>query len=190
MLPNSIEEQPIASSKNASRPRHLSRCSICAHPQRRTIERAFVNKILTVSEIHQKFGVGHDAVYRHAHALNLLATRNRNWRAPVIPDNPAQGTTETAEAGAPEKTVLPAEKETTVYARAMIDLLLLKPDNSLVCAIEEVIEAEARDSGLPIDLAANQIHIVAALTKIRKEPDDWPRWFRNKGYELSLTNVG
>jgi hypothetical protein len=60
----------------------------------------------------------------------------------------------------------------------MIELLLLKSDDDLVSAIEEAIEAKVRDSGLPIDLAANQIYVTAALTKIRKEPDSWPRWFR------------
>lgn len=144
---------------------------------------AFLHRTMSVSDIRQKFGVGHDAVYRHAHALNLLPTRNKNWRGSVQSDNSAEVTTEAAEAGAPEKTVLPAEKETTVYARAMIELLLLKSDNDLLSAIEEAIETKARGSGLPIDVAGNQIYVAGALTKIKQEPDDWPMWFRNKGYE-------
>lgn len=135
---------------------------------------------MSVSDIRQKFGVGHDAVYRHAHALNLLPTRNKNWRGAVQSDNSDAVSTE---AKALEKSVLPAEKEVTACARLMIELLLLKPDNDLVSAIEDAVVAKARDSGLPIDLAANEIHIAAALTKIRKEPDDWPRWFRSKDYE-------
>ena len=53
---------------------------------------------MSVRHIHDKFKVGHDAVYRHAHALNLLPTRNRNWRGRVQSDNLAEATTEAAEA--------------------------------------------------------------------------------------------
>jgi hypothetical protein len=139
---------------------------------------------MSVSDIHKKFGVGHDAVYRHAHALNLLGARNRNWRGNVQSDNLAEGTTEVSETEKSEKSVIHAEKEVTPYARAMIELLLLEPDNDLPSAIEEAIEAKARDSSLPVDQAANQIYIAAALTKISKEPDNWPGWFRNRGYEM------
>ena len=156
---------------------------VCRHPRRAAIEHCFVLRSHTVADICMKYGIKRDSLYRHADALNLIEPRNRNWRAPVISDNSAEVGTEAAE---PEKTVLPAEKETGVYARAMIELLLLEPDNDLVSAIEEAIETKARDSGLPVDLAANQIHIAAALIKIRKEPDSWPRWFRNKGYEKEV----
>lgn len=186
MLPNPIEEQPLALPKCTSEARHSSRCRVCLHPQRAAIERSFVRRTLTVADICTKYNIGRDSVYRHSDALNLIEPRNRNWRAPVIPDNSDAVSTETVETGASEKTVLPAEKEATVYARAMIELLLLKPDNDLLSAIEEAIEAKSRDSRLPIDLAANQIHIVAALTKIKREPDNWPMWFRNRGYEKEL----
>jgi hypothetical protein len=145
---------------------------------------------MSVANIHKKFGVGHDAVYRHAHALNLLPTRNRNWRSSVQSDNLGEVSTQAVEMGKSENSVLLAEKQSTPYARAMIELLLLKSDDDLVSAIEEAIEAKVRDSGLPIDLAANQIYVTAALTKIRKEPDSWPRWFREPMLrERTLTGI-
>jgi hypothetical protein len=60
---------------------------------------------------------------------------------------------------------------------------MLKPDDDLLTGIEEAIQAKARSSGLPIDLVASGIRITAALTKIKKQPDDWPSWFRNGVYD-------
>jgi hypothetical protein len=68
----------------------------------------------------------------------------------------------------------------------MAEFLMLKPDNDLPLAIEKAIQANARRSGLPIDLVASGIQITAALTKIKKEPDSWPTWFRNTGCEKEL----
>ncbi len=76
-------------------------------------------------------------------------------------------------------------KETIPCARAIIELLLLESDDTLLSAIEEAIGAKARDSGLPIYFTANQIRI-AAVTDIGKSPEDWPTWFRNGGYEKEV----
>lgn len=181
-----VSSQALASNLQAAEARHSSRCGICSHPQRRTIEHAFLHRTMSVSDIHQKFGVGHDAVYRHAHALNLLPTRNCNWRGGVQSDNLTANTTETGEVEKSENSVPHAEQEATPYARAMVELLSLNSDNQLLSAIEEAIEAKARDGGLAVDFAANQIYIAAALTKIRKQPDDWLTWFGSKGYEKDV----
>jgi hypothetical protein len=41
--------------------RHSARCSICSHPERRSIEEAFLNRRTSVAEITKRYGVGHDA---------------------------------------------------------------------------------------------------------------------------------
>ena len=74
----------------------------------------------------------------------------------------------------------------TTYARAMVELLLLEANDDLLTAIQEAIEVKAQESGLPIDVAANQVHIAAALTKIKNEPANWPTWFKNRGYEKEV----
>ena len=49
----------------------------CAHPDREEIEQAFVTWNSPV-RISKDYGVSRDSVYRHAHALGLMAKRRRN----------------------------------------------------------------------------------------------------------------
>jgi hypothetical protein len=59
--------------------RHESQCSICSHPQRLEIERAFVGWGHP-TEIALQYRVSRDSLYRHAHALGLFKERQRNIR--------------------------------------------------------------------------------------------------------------
>jgi hypothetical protein len=59
---------------------HSGKCSICRHPQRAEIERAFVDWT-SPREIAKLFGLrGHATVYRHAHARGLFELRRGNPR--------------------------------------------------------------------------------------------------------------
>jgi len=61
--------------------RHVAECKICAHPQRKEIERDFVDW-QSPARIAKQYGLRHRAtVYRHAHALGLMDKRARNVRA-------------------------------------------------------------------------------------------------------------
>src|SRR5215475_13237256 len=61
--------------------RHTAECKICSHAQREEIEREFVNW-RSPAAIAKAFGLKNRAsVYRHAHALDLFAKRQRNVRA-------------------------------------------------------------------------------------------------------------
>lgn len=57
---------------------HRGKCTICRHPQRVEIERAFVDWT-SAREIARAFGLrSHTTVYRHAHARHLFEHRRRN----------------------------------------------------------------------------------------------------------------
>ena len=59
---------------------HARKCSICRHPRRSEIEQAFLNWDC-ISSIATEFQLaGRNAIYRHAHAVGLLADRNRCLR--------------------------------------------------------------------------------------------------------------
>jgi hypothetical protein len=60
--------------------RHEYHCRICSHPKRVEIEQAFVTWNSPV-RISKEYGVSRDSVYRHAHALGLMAKRRRNVRS-------------------------------------------------------------------------------------------------------------
>jgi hypothetical protein len=61
--------------------RHAAECKICVHPQRKEIERDFVDW-QSPARIARQYGLRHRAtVYRHAHALGLMDRRARNVRA-------------------------------------------------------------------------------------------------------------
>jgi hypothetical protein len=67
--------------KGVSVGRHKRQCGICAHPQKEQIEADFVSW-RSASSIAQEYGLAdRSSVYRHAHALGLFATRQRNVRA-------------------------------------------------------------------------------------------------------------
>jgi hypothetical protein len=61
--------------------RHRTNCTICAHEKREEIEREFVNW-MGATAIAEAYGiVDRSTVYRHAHAFDLFAKRQRNIRA-------------------------------------------------------------------------------------------------------------
>jgi hypothetical protein len=66
--------------KPTSPGRHENHCRICCHPKRVEIEQAFVTWNSPV-RISKEYGVSRDSVYRHAHALGLMAKRRRNVRS-------------------------------------------------------------------------------------------------------------
>src|SRR5580700_9408588 len=73
------EREP--SSKSVGVRRHGQKCMICLHPECKAIERDFLSWRSPV-EIAKAYGLAdRSTVYRHAHALNLLAKRRRNVRA-------------------------------------------------------------------------------------------------------------
>ena len=65
--------------KPTSPGRHEYHCRICSHCKREEIEQAFVTWNSPV-RISKEYGVSRDSVYRHAHALGLMAKRRRNVR--------------------------------------------------------------------------------------------------------------
>lgn len=65
--------------KPTSQGRHEYHCRICSHPKRVEIEQTFVTWNSPV-RISKEYGVSRDSVYRHAHALGLMAKRRRNVR--------------------------------------------------------------------------------------------------------------
>jgi hypothetical protein len=61
--------------------RHASECRICAHRQCYEIEQDFI-AWRSPASITKQYGLqNRSTVYRHAHALNLFSTRQRNVRA-------------------------------------------------------------------------------------------------------------
>jgi hypothetical protein len=66
--------------KPASPGRHEYHCRVCSHAKRAEIEQAFVTWNSPV-RISKEYGVSRDSVYRHAHALGLMAKRRRNVRS-------------------------------------------------------------------------------------------------------------
>lgn len=60
---------------------HRGKCSICRHPERMEIERAFIGWT-SPHEIARAYGLrSHTTVYRHAHARGLFEHRQRNLHA-------------------------------------------------------------------------------------------------------------
>jgi outer membrane biosynthesis protein TonB len=58
--------------------RHARKCSICSHPHREVIEQAFLQWRSPDTIKHAWDISSRTAIYRHAHAFNLFALRNRN----------------------------------------------------------------------------------------------------------------
>jgi hypothetical protein len=69
-------EPPV---KPVNRGRHESGCKLCRHPNREDIEREWVDWGNTV-QIAKQYSLTRDSIYRHAHALDLFAKRQRNIR--------------------------------------------------------------------------------------------------------------
>jgi hypothetical protein len=67
--------------RGVNRGRHEKLCTICKHPKREAIENDFIIWH-SPAEIARTYRLAdRSTVYRHAHALNLLARRQRNVRA-------------------------------------------------------------------------------------------------------------
>src|ERR1700738_3232669 len=67
--------------KRVSLGRHKRCCTVCSHPLKEEIERAFANWTSTKA-IAEEFSLADRAsVYRHAHAFGLFAKRQSNVRA-------------------------------------------------------------------------------------------------------------
>jgi len=67
------------SQQRLHRAAHEARCTICQHPDRDAIEEEFIHW-LSPRTMRDAYGVQSRAVYRHAHAFNLFAVRDRNLR--------------------------------------------------------------------------------------------------------------
>jgi len=61
--------------------RHEKNCSICAHPEREEIERAFCEWRPPTGIAREYKLSDRRIIYRHAHALGLFSRRDRNIRA-------------------------------------------------------------------------------------------------------------
>ncbi len=72
-----MSEKPTE--KPINRGRHEAGCKVCRHAQREDIEREWVDWGST-AEIAKQHGLTRDSVYRHSHALDLFAKRQRNIR--------------------------------------------------------------------------------------------------------------
>jgi len=67
------------SRQRLNRAAHEARCTTCRHPERDAIEEEFIHW-LSPRTMRDAYGVESRAVYRHAHAFNLFAVRDRNLR--------------------------------------------------------------------------------------------------------------
>jgi hypothetical protein len=59
--------------------RHEHHCTVCSHPHHQEIEQDWIGWGNT-SRIAKQYRVSRDALYRHAHALDLFTKRQRNIR--------------------------------------------------------------------------------------------------------------
>ncbi len=73
------KRSPARSSKEKSLTSHEARCTICSHSERAAIEEGFLHWE-NCWALAREYGVNRRAIYRHAHAFNLFALRNRNLR--------------------------------------------------------------------------------------------------------------
>jgi hypothetical protein len=67
------------SPRQLNRARHESRCIVCRHPDRESIEEEFLHWH-SPFQIGRVYNLEQRSIYRHAHALNLFAVRRRNIR--------------------------------------------------------------------------------------------------------------
>src|SRR5437879_1722359 len=132
---------------------------------------------MSVADITRRYGVGHDAMYRHSRALNLLAQRWQNWIAVLESDNgrPPDGHVDG------ENSVFHASEPATPHARAIIELLQIPASDEVLTAVERAIEIKARKEDVSGDEAANAVFVAAALAKIARPPDNWLVWFQTTG---------
>ncbi|MGD1212876.1 MAG: hypothetical protein ABR973_16175 [Candidatus Acidiferrales bacterium] len=69
--------QPVSQTSSLSH--HERRCTICHHPDRDAIEEEFIHWHSLIA-IERVYDIERRSLYRHAHAFNLFARRNRNLR--------------------------------------------------------------------------------------------------------------
>jgi hypothetical protein len=69
------------SDKPANAGRHQRKCTVCAHPERQTIEADFIAGRSPAAIAAEYRLADSNSVYRHAHATGLFAKRLRNIRA-------------------------------------------------------------------------------------------------------------
>lgn len=62
---------------NVNLGRHQAQCTICQHPQRQEIEEKWIDWC-SPYQFQKEYGISHDSIYRHAHALDLFSKRNKN----------------------------------------------------------------------------------------------------------------
>jgi hypothetical protein len=78
--PSHIEPRPSQPvSLTASLSHHERRCTICHHSERDAIEEEFIHWHSLIG-IERVYEIERRSLYRHAHAFNLFARRNRNLR--------------------------------------------------------------------------------------------------------------
>ena len=70
---------PAAPADALNMNKHESHCSICRHPEREAIEEEFIHWFSPRATA-ADYGIDVRAIYRHAHALDLFAVRNRKVR--------------------------------------------------------------------------------------------------------------
>jgi hypothetical protein len=73
------EPARFAPASESSSPAHVSRCTVCCHQLRSYIEEDFVHWVSPYT-IAQDYNVPVRTIYRHAHAMNLFALRDRKVR--------------------------------------------------------------------------------------------------------------
>jgi hypothetical protein len=69
----------VTERNSINRGRHEFQCSVCRHAQRREIEREWIGWGST-NRIAKQYRISRDALYRHAHAVDLFSKRQRNIR--------------------------------------------------------------------------------------------------------------
>jgi len=75
-----MARKQIVHPPTAKSSRHERDCSVCAHPDRREIEREFC-EWKPLAAISRERKLSRPALYRHAHATNLFESRDKNIRA-------------------------------------------------------------------------------------------------------------
>ena len=76
---NSVSASGRAPAEPLNRAAHEAHCTICRHPERRAIEEEFIHWLSPWS-IASEYEIARRAIYRHAHALDLFAVRDRKLR--------------------------------------------------------------------------------------------------------------
>ena len=121
---------------------HESRCSVCQHEFRAALEEEFIHWH-SPRNIAYDYDVSERAVYRHAHALNLFAARDRNLRF-------ALGNVIDRVDRVPVMTPDAIIKAIHAYARVNSEGQWVEPPRYLVIS-----------QGLPVPLPANSATMVA-----------------------------